>query len=129
MSMKRFCAALTLSVVMISAAHAAGQGPFTQQQAQDGETKFNNHCAQCHRPNLTGALGPSLIDDKFKAKFAGKPVSELRQFIYDNMPQTAPKSLPDDQLNPITAWILSKNGVQPGDKALDKDSASAQFPK
>lgn len=45
------------------------------------------------------------------------------------MPQNAPGSLPDDQIDPITAWILTKNGVQPGDKPLSKDSASAQFPK
>jgi hypothetical protein len=45
------------------------------------------------------------------------------------MPQNAPGSLTDDQLDPIVAWILSKNGAQPGDKALSKNTASAQFPK
>lgn len=108
---------------------AAATGPFTKAQAEDGQVKFNNNCAQCHRPNLKGALGPSLIDDRFKGHFAGKPVADLRGFIYNNMPQNAPKSLSDDLLDPIVAWILFKNGVQPGDTPLTKDAATAPFPK
>lgn len=129
MSVKKICVGLALSTAMITGVALAATGPFTKQQAEDGHTKFNNHCAQCHGPKLVGALGPNLVDDKFKAKFAGKPVSDLRDFVYQNMPQTAPKSLADDQLDPIVAWILLNNGVQPGDKPLSKDSASAQFPK
>lgn len=108
---------------------AAAAGPFTKQQAEKGHVLFNNNCAQCHRPDLTGALGPSLVDDKFKGHWAGKPVTELRGFIYNNMPQNAPKSLEDDLLNPIVAWILLKNGVEPGETTLSKDSASAPFPQ
>lgn len=122
-------AALTLAGVMATGTAFADAGPFTQQQAEDGHTKFNNHCAQCHRPNMQGAQGPALVGDEFKEKWAGKPVAELREYIHANMPQNAPGSLPEDQLDPIVAWILSKNGVQAGDKALSKDSASAQFPK
>jgi S-disulfanyl-L-cysteine oxidoreductase SoxD len=129
MILRHVLAGVALGTLWMSTAALADNGPFTQQQADDGHTKFNNHCAQCHKPDLTGALGPSLVDDKFKAKFAGKPVTELRDFVYENMPQTAPKSLPDEQLNPIVAWILSKNGVKPGDKPLSKETASAQFPK
>ena len=129
MNVKKICVGLVVGALSLPSLAAAAPGPFTQQQAEDGHVKFNNHCATCHRPNLAGALGPSLVDDKFKAMFAGKPVSDLRGFVYENMPQTAPKSLPDDQLDPIVAWILLKNGVQPGDKPLNKQSASAEFPK
>lgn len=107
----------------------AESGPFSQQQAEDGHVKFNNFCAQCHRPDLSGALGPALKGPAFKAKWGGKPVSELRTFVHENMPKTAPKSLKDDELDPIIAYILSKNDVQPGDKPMSKDSASANFPK
>jgi S-disulfanyl-L-cysteine oxidoreductase SoxD len=127
-SVKIAAAVLALST-MASGAALAASGPFTQQQAEDGHGKFNTICAQCHRPDLKGALGPSLVDDKFKEMFAGKPVSNLRDFIYENMPATAPKSLTEELLNPITAYILSKNGVQPGDKPLTKETASADFPK
>ncbi|GJE29269.1 c-type cytochrome [Methylobacterium organophilum] len=125
----RLCAALTLAIALPAGAALADTGPFTQQQAEDGHTKFNNHCAQCHRPNLSGAQGPALVGDAFKEKWAGKPVADLRTYIHENMPQNAPGSLPDDQLDPIVAHILSKNGVTAGDKPLSADSAGAPFPK
>lgn len=130
MRVRTICAGLTLSVVLGTGAALADASPFSKEQAEDGHTKFNNHCAQCHRPNMQGAQGPALVGDGFKEKWAGKPVAELRDYIQQNMPQNAPGSLPDDQIDPITAWILSKNGVQPGDKPLSKEAASAaQFPK
>ena len=106
------------------------KGPYTEAQAEDGHTKFNNHCAECHGPRLDGALGPNLHDAAFQGIFADKPVSALRDFVYENMPQNAPKSLADDQLYPILAWIMKKNNVPAGDKPLTKDDvASVQFPK
>jgi mono/diheme cytochrome c family protein len=108
---------------------AAETGPFTQQQAEAGHTLFNNNCAQCHRPDLSGATGPALKDSKFKDKYAGKPVAELRSFILEQMPKNAPHSLTDDKLDPIVAYILSKNSVAPGDKPLSKETAGAPFPK
>lgn len=118
-----------IGLMMLGTPAFAEPGPFTKDQAASGQTMFNNHCAQCHRPNMTGAQGPALTGDAFKEKWAGKPVSELREYIHANMPQTAPGSLPDDQLDPIVAWVLTKNGVEPGDKTLSKDTASGQFPK
>lgn len=129
MTRQRTTIALGFSLAMVAGTAFAGAGPFTKDQAEEGHAKFNNHCAQCHRPNLSGAQGPALTGDAFKEKWAGKPVAELRTYIHENMPQNAPKSLPEDQLDPIVAWILTKNGVEPGDKALSKDSASAEFPK
>lgn len=130
MSVRTICAGLTLGLVMGTGAALADASPFSKEQAEDGHTKYNNHCAQCHRPNMQGAQGPALVGDAFKEKWAGKPVAELRNYIQQSMPQNAPGSLPDDQIDPITAWILTKNGVQPGDKPLSKEAANtAQFPK
>ncbi len=120
---------LIMIVALGGGAASAEPGPFTEQQAADGKTKFNNHCATCHRSNLEGGQGTALIGDAFKQKWAGKPVAELRDYIHATMPPTAPRSLADDQLDPITAYILSKNGVAPGDAPLSKDNASAAFPK
>ncbi|MGA2843302.1 MAG: cytochrome c [Steroidobacteraceae bacterium] len=130
MNTKRICASLALGTVMISGLALAETGPFTQQQAEDGHAKFNNYCAQCHRPDLSGGQGPALTGDQFKAKWGGKSVAELRDFIHANMPKTAPHSLTNDKLDPIVAWILSKNGDQGGDKPLSKDSAeTSKVPK
>ena len=119
-----FCAIMTISTVAL-----AEPGPFTQQQAEDGHVKFNNLCATCHRPDMSGALGPALVGAPFKQHWGGKSVGELRQFIYENMPKTAPKSLTDDKLDPIVAWIIEKNGAQAGDKPLSKANTSGQIPK
>ncbi len=125
-----FMVALGLGMCLIAGAARADNGPYTEAQAEDGHVKFNNNCAQCHGPKLDGALGPNLHDAKFQAIFAGKPVSNLRDFVYENMPQNAPKSLKDDELYPILAWIMKKNNVPAGDKPLTKASAdTAQFPK
>ena len=102
-------------------------GPMTRQQAETGEVVYNDYCAECHRPDLTGAFGPSLIDQTFKSHWQGKPVSDLRDWIRANMPTNAPGTLPDDQLDPIVAWILFKNGVQPGSRQLDGKTARSPF--
>lgn len=122
-------AAILAAGTLAPGAVRAEPGPFTQQQAQDGQTIYNNHCATCHRPSLNGGTGPALTGDAFKQKWAGKPIAELRKRIHETMPTSAPRSLPDDQLDPIVAWILSKNGLQPGDTPLSAESASAPFPK
>jgi len=127
--MKRRALLSGLFYVALAGSALAEPGPFTDQQANDGKTKFNNQCATCHRPNLEGGQGPALTGDAFKQKWAGKPVAELRDYIHKTMPPTAPGSLTDDQLDPITAYILSKNGVEPGDAPLSAGSASAPFPK
>ena len=114
--------------VLVVAALASGfvwadSAPFTKQQADDGHVKFNNLCAQCHRPDLSGAMGPALTGDQFKAKWGGKSIAELRDFIHENMPKTAPHTLTDDKLDPIVAWIIAKNGDQPTDKPLNAETA------
>ena len=130
MRVKGIAVVFTLTASLISGAAFAASGPYTDKQAEDGHVKFNNNCAQCHGPKLDGALGPNLHDAKFQAMFADKPVKNLRDFVYENMPQNAPKSLTDDNLYPILAWILKKNNVPAGDQPLTKASAdTAQFPK
>lgn len=126
----RYVIAIGLGAFLAASAAQAASGPYTEAQANEGHVKFNNHCAECHGPKLDGALGPNLHDAKFQAVFADKSVKDLRDFVYENMPQTAPKSLSDKELYPILAWILKKNNVPAGDKPLTKDDvAEAQFPK
>lgn len=107
----------------------AAEGPFNQAQLDKGKSEYNTHCRTCHAANGKGALGPALAGDEFKKKWGGKPISELRTYVYEQMPQTAPKSLKDEQLDPVMAYILSLNGATPGSKELTKEAASAEFPK
>ena len=95
-----FLVAFGVGIVSIAGMARADSGPYTDAQAEDGHVKFNNNCAQCHGPKLDGALGPNLHDAKFQEIFAGKKVKDLRDFVYENMPQNAPKSLNDGELYP-----------------------------
>lgn len=126
------CRGALVPIVMLSAflvtSVPSTAGPFTQRQAESGQAVYNDHCAECHRPDLTGALGPALVGTAFRRTWAGKPVAELRDWIGANMPPNAPGTLPDDQLDPIVALILLRNDVMPGPTPLSAATAGGRFP-
>ena len=115
----------SLAMLMLASlpAYAADAGYYTSQQADDGHMAFNNHCAECHRPDLTGALGPALVGKPFLARWGGKSVEDLFQFEHEKMPATSPGSLPKDQILKITAYILKRNGYKAGSTPLDEKVA------
>lgn len=94
---------------------------FTQEQLDKGKSEYNTHCRTCHAANGKGALGPALAGEPHMKKWGGKSSSELRTYIHENMPQTAPKSLKDEQLDVLMAYILNLNGAKPDDKPYSKD--------
>lgn len=126
------CRGALVPIVMLSAflvtSVPSTAGPFTQRQAESGQAVYNDHCAECHRPDLTGALGPALVGTAFRRTWAGKPVAELRDWIRANMPPNAPGTLPNDQLDPIVALILLRNDVMPGSTPLSAATAGGRFP-
>jgi S-disulfanyl-L-cysteine oxidoreductase SoxD len=109
-----------------SARAASSGGWYTPDQAQRGQQYFNNYCAQCHRPDLTGAQGPALIGDAFLKQWTNKPLGNLFSFEHSNMPATNPGSLPDDTMWTITAFILQKNGFPSGSVSLNQQSGAAR---
>jgi mono/diheme cytochrome c family protein len=129
MTFSRILAGVVVGAAVMGGSALAAEGPFTQAQLDKGKSEYNTHCRTCHAANGKGALGPALAGDAFKQKWGGKPISDLRSYIYEFMPQTAPKSLKDEQLDPLMAYILSLNGMTPGQKEFTKDAASAEFPK
>lgn len=118
------CAGLAFSV----RAHAAGEaGWYTRPQATQGHQLFNNYCAQCHRPDLSGAAGPALIGSAFLQQWEGKPLGDLYNFEHSNMPADNPGSVPADRLWNITAYILQKNGFPAGTIALSQTTATSRM--
>lgn len=118
-----------LRIVLLSAVAAATVTPapadtskswYTQKQADNGHMLFNNHCAECHRPDLTGAMGPALKGPTFLKRWGGQTVEDLFQFEHEKMPATNPGSLPKDEIMAITAYVLSKNGEPAGQVPLDE---------
>ncbi|GLK68337.1 c-type cytochrome [Hansschlegelia plantiphila] len=124
MRIKAVFASLALGSALVAGSAAmAAEGPYTQAQLDKGKSEYNGACRQCHAKEGAGALGPALKGDAFLKVFGGKPVAELRDYIHTNMPQNAPGSLTEDQLNVLTAYILSLNGFTPGQTEMSADSA------
>ncbi len=112
---------------LCSKAHAANDnGWYTQTQAAQGQQSFNNYCAQCHRPDLTGAEGPALVGPSFLKQWSNKPLGALFSFEHANMPANNPGSVPPDTLWAITAYILEKNGFPAGSTALSRSSGATR---
>ena len=103
----------------------AQDGWYTSAQAEQGHGLFNNHCAECHRPDLTGAMGPALVGTPFWQHWGGQTVEALYNFEHTKMPATNPGSLPADQVMAITAYILKRNQLPAGSKALSQASAKS----
>ena len=93
-------------------------GWYTPDQAAHGHITFNSFCAECHRPDLRGALGPALVGDAFLATWANRPLGDLFTFEHTKMPANNPGAVPEDKLWTITAYILQKNGFPSGSTPL-----------
>lgn len=96
----------------------SGAGWYTARQASQGHLLYNTYCAECHRPELTGAMGPALIGKPFLDKWSQQTLGDLYSFEHANMPANNPGSVPEDKLDEITAYILSKNGFVSGTQAI-----------
>lgn len=113
------------AVVLSTGARAAdGDGWYSPEQAAAGHVTFNSYCAQCHRPDLRGALGPALIGDAFLQTWLNRPLGDLFNFEHSKMPETNPGSVPDDKMWTITAYILQKNGFPAGSTPLSAQAES-----
>jgi mono/diheme cytochrome c family protein len=103
---------------------ADAEGWYTQAQAEQGHQLFNNYCAECHRPDLTGAMGPALVGDAFLKRWGNRPLGDLFGFEHSKMPAVNPGSVPDSEMWTITAYILQKNGFPPGSTALSRETGA-----
>jgi mono/diheme cytochrome c family protein len=113
-----------IALCLGAAPAAAADGWFTAEQAERGHQLFNNYCAECHRPDLTGAAGPALVGTPFQQHWGGQRLGSLYSFEDKNMPANEPGSLTENQVWAITAYVLSRNGLKPGSSELDKSSAA-----
>jgi mono/diheme cytochrome c family protein len=114
----------------VAAANVTNDGWYTAEQADRGHQDFNNRCAQCHRPDLTGGPDVSpLVGGKFLSKWSTQKVSDLIDFEHQNMPANNPGSVPTDQLYLITAYILQRNGFPAGSTPLSAASSDRPLKK
>lgn len=123
-------AVATLPVSQADTSTATKQkGWYTASQANRGHQLFNNYCAQCHMPDLTGAMGPALKGQQFLSAWGTRTLGELLTFEHQNMPANNPGSVSDKQLSDITAYILKKNGFPAGNTPLAKGAGNTRVLK
>lgn len=111
-----------LALLSIFPALALGQaapptthaGVYSRDQAMRGQQVFLTACKSCHTPE-------SHTSDAFVAKWNGKPLSELYQYIKDQMPKNEPGSLSPDEYADVLAYVLRLNRIPPGDVDLPAD--------
>ncbi|MFD1333329.1 c-type cytochrome [Methylopila musalis] len=121
----RAFAGLVVGAALFASPAFAAEGPFTEAQVKKGLSEYNTHCRTCHAKEGKGALGPALVGDQFKSHFGGQTAADVRTWIHDFMPQTAPKSLKDEQLDPLLAYILSLNGYTPGSTEFSAETGKS----
>jgi S-disulfanyl-L-cysteine oxidoreductase SoxD len=112
-------------VVSIAAAEQAPQAPasrsawdgvFNKEQVERGRTLYNAQCARCHGETLGGGENsPALVDDVFFTFWDGKTVGALVEYTRTTMPSDGPGKITRKRCIDIAAYLLSENGVPPGD--------------
>jgi len=94
-------------------------GVYTAAQAQAGRAIYDQTCSGCHGADFEGSGdAPSLAGGSFLLKWRPRMVSELFGEIIQNMPPTNPGSLGETAALNATAYILQRNGVPAGSRAL-----------
>ena len=83
--------------------------------AAGGEGVYAQNCAPCHAAGLEGLIGPSLIDEEWV--HGGTPsdvIRVIREGVLDKGMVAWEGILSPEQINDVTAYILSKNAEATG---------------
>src|SRR6476646_3730366 len=120
-----------LAAAVLTAAAAAGlyaqekksvwDGVYSEEQAARGKDEYEYNCGNCHIHDLSGDSikdVPALAGPDFMAKWSGKSVKELLDYIATNMPQDSRGTLGGKTYADVTAYVLKVNAFPAGADAL-----------
>ena len=94
-------------------------GMYTDEQAARGEMLYQEWCASCHAPDLSGGdLAPGLAGGEFVWNWSGLTVGQLFERLRISMPQENPSSVTRAQKADILAFMLSANEFPVGAQEL-----------
>jgi mono/diheme cytochrome c family protein len=112
--------ALAFPLVAGADGHGAAALPVEAAQVEAGAAVFAQSCAACHGAELQG-LGsfPTLAGDAFRTAWADKTLGELHTYVRTAMPLGAGGSLSDEAYAAVVAFLLARNGVEPGERPFD----------
>lgn len=128
--MKSLLAIALLGAVAIAVVYAQDAPPrsvwdgvYTQEQAQRGQSFYNQYCMACHGGSLTGGeQAPPLAGGEFLANWNGLTVGDLFDRIRTSMPLNNPQSLNRETNAAILSYILSVNRFPNGQAELPSRS-------
>jgi len=103
----------------------AAPAMYTAAQAQSGAALYATNCAVCHGAQLQGVVGPSLKGPNFASAKSNFAVGDIFVIVANNMPASAPGTLPADTYVNVMAYLLQQNGYPAGSQALTYTSAAA----
>jgi alcohol dehydrogenase (cytochrome c) len=95
-------------------AQTANPGPFTEAQAEAGQTAYAQNCAKCHE----SGEAPPLNGAGFVSVWGSRTTKDLYARVKDTMPVDNPGSLSSDTVVPIVAYLLKNNGAAAGTAAF-----------
>ena len=96
-------------------------------KAADGQKIFAEKCAACHGEKGEGGLAARVIGGPPKATLDGGKVianyypyaTTVFDFIRRSMPWSAPRTLTDQEVYALTAYILAANKLIPEDQEMN----------
>jgi mono/diheme cytochrome c family protein len=95
---------------------------FSNEQVEQGNAIYVQHCQVCHGTNLdNGQFATPIKGFFFEMKWGGKTLGELARFTWEQMPEGNGKLLDVEDYIATVAFILSKNNIEAGDTAMSED--------
>ncbi len=110
-------------------AQSVWDGVYTDEQADRGESLYQESCASCHAPDLSGGdMAPGLAGGEFVWNWSGLTVGQLFERLRISMPQENPSGVSRAQKADILAFVLRANGFPVGERELaDRAEMLEQF--
>lgn len=99
-----------------ASARTSMSGIFSQKQASAGRTVYSMQCSACH--STSAHTGPA-----FMKSWQGRTVWDLYAFLKDNMPQSEPGALTDQEYIQVVSYMLSLNQMPAGQQDLPVNQA------
>ena len=90
---------------------------YTTDQAARGREIYALSCVSCH--SSVSHTGPAFV-----AKWDGRPLSDLYEFIRGAMPKNEPGSLSRREYTLVLAYLLQMNRMPAGKVELSPDSTA-----
>ena len=135
----RLCALAGIGALWLATSDAAAaqdrtvwNGVYTAEQAARGKAKYEESCAKCHLPDLTGNHGPALVGPRFMEEWGEDALESVWVQMRDFMPRTGPtadraavNTVSNEAKIDILSYILQVNGFPAGMSELQPAAVGA----